>query len=67
MKTTFLEYYKMVLDKVSFDHYLFAKEYRKALNNLPPNEIDDLNDWLTIKGLHPMVRNSASLTQVVHK
>jgi hypothetical protein len=67
MKTTFLEYYKTVLDKVSFDHQLFAKEYRKALNNLPPNEIDDLNGWLTFKGLSPVPQNSAQLTQLVHK
>jgi hypothetical protein len=56
-----------VLDKVSFDHQLFAKEYRKALNNLPPNEVDDLNGWLTFKGLSPVPQNSAQLTQLVHK
>jgi hypothetical protein len=31
MRTTFLDYYKIILDKVSFDHRLFTKEYQKAV------------------------------------
>lgn len=46
MKTTFLDYYKMVLEKVSFDRQLFMKEYRKALGRLSENEVANLNTWL---------------------
>lgn len=52
MKTTFLDYYKIILDKVSFDRGLFTKEYRKALRELQANEIPYLNNWLRNKGLH---------------
>jgi hypothetical protein len=47
----------MVLDKVSFDHQLFTKEYRKATTMLQSNEIDDLNAWIRSKGLPPHVSN----------
>jgi hypothetical protein len=30
MKTSFLDYYKMILEKVSFDKKLMNKEYKKA-------------------------------------
>lgn len=46
----FLEYYKTILDKVSFDYDLFAKEYRKALNVLSPEETDALNVWIKVRG-----------------
>jgi hypothetical protein len=42
----FLEYYKTVLDKVSFDYDLFAKEYRKAVKVLTPDETTALNGWI---------------------
>jgi hypothetical protein len=42
----FFEYYKTVLDKVSFDYNLFAKEYRKAVNVLAPEETAALNAWI---------------------
>jgi hypothetical protein len=42
----FLEYYKTVLDKVSFDYKLFAKEYRKAINVLSSEETAALNAWI---------------------
>ena len=47
--TAFLDYYKMILDKVSFDRNLFYKEYRKAVRNLQPDEIAELNNWLSTK------------------
>lgn len=50
MKTTFLDYYKMILDKVSFDHNLLIKEYRKAMNTLSEDEAGNLNLWLKSKG-----------------
>jgi hypothetical protein len=51
MTNSFLDYYKMILDKVSFDSNLFAKEYQKATRNLHTHEIRDLNSWLRSKGL----------------
>jgi hypothetical protein len=61
MNTTFLEYYKNVLDKVSFDPRLFSKEYYKALRMLQSNEVNELNDWLRSRGLYPVVFKPASL------
>ena len=49
--TTFFEYYKTILDKVSFDPALFRKEYQKAKNSLGTSEIQDLNRWLHARGL----------------
>ena len=51
MNTSFLDYYKMILEKVSFDHALFLKEYSKAVRNLQPAETASLNAWLRSKGL----------------
>ncbi len=51
MNTSFLDYYKMILEKVSFDKALFIKEYGKALRGLQPSEIDKLNAWVKGKGL----------------
>ena len=51
MQNKFLNYYKLILDKVSFDRQLFMKEYRKALGWLSPREVDDLHRWLEAKGL----------------
>lgn len=45
MKTTMLEYMKIVLQKVSFDTRLFEKELRKALRSLLPHEVSNLRDW----------------------
>jgi len=51
MKNSFLEYYKIILDKVSFDPTLFTKEYQKATRSLRTDEVGDLNSWLQSKGL----------------
>ncbi|HYG18776.1 MAG TPA: hypothetical protein VD816_07600 [Ohtaekwangia sp.] len=53
MNTTFLDYYKMILDKVSFDPYLLNKEYKKAIRHLSTHEASDLNDWLKSRKLLP--------------
>lgn len=45
-KNTFLDYYKTVLEKVSFDYQLFSKEYRKAINTLSREETAALNTWI---------------------
>jgi type IV secretory pathway TrbF-like protein len=41
-----LEYYKVVLGKVSFDPVLFRKELRKAFRHLVEDEKIELRDWL---------------------
>lgn len=42
---TMLEYFKMILKKVSFDRFLFEKELRKSIARLVPPEVDVLRDW----------------------
>lgn len=51
MKNSFLDYYKVILDKVSFDNDLLVKEYRKAMRLLREDEIGELHRWLDQKGL----------------
>ncbi|PKA99888.1 hypothetical protein B0O79_3611 [Flavobacteriaceae bacterium MAR_2009_75] len=46
MAKAMLEYTKTVLKKVSFDSRLFLKELKKAVNNLLPDEIEELKLWL---------------------
>ena len=41
-----LKYYKIILEKVSFDKFLFKKEYYKALKYLNSNERIELRVWL---------------------
>jgi len=43
-----LEYYKTVLQKVSFDVKLFSKELKKAITKLLPEEIEELKAWLQV-------------------
>ena len=65
MKTKLLDYYKMILNKVSFDANLFVKEYQKAVRSLQINEVDDLNDWLKSNGLMVMASQSEKNRQTV--
>ena len=46
MARAMLDYTKTVLQKVSFDAKLFAKEVKKAVSRLLPNEIEELKIWL---------------------
>ncbi len=46
MKTSFLDYYKVILQKVSFDRKLFKKEYRKAIETLQESEAGILKRWI---------------------
>lgn len=55
MQTSFLDYYKMILEKVSFDQQLLSKEYRKARHVLRAHEAKQLDYWLKAKGLYPNV------------
>jgi hypothetical protein len=50
MRTSFLDYYKLILDKVSFDQDLFRKEYQKAKKGLMDHEWKELNQWLLDRG-----------------
>ena len=40
-----LEYFKTILQKVSFDQYLFEKELIKATQLLIPQELEELKGW----------------------
>ncbi|AWX43163.1 hypothetical protein HME9304_00150 [Flagellimonas maritima] len=46
MARAMLDYTKTVLQKVSFDTKLFAKELKKAVSRLLPSEIEELKIWL---------------------
>ena len=48
MARPMLEYYKTVLQKVSFDVKLFSKELKKAVSRLLPDEIEELKNWLRL-------------------
>ncbi len=48
MARPMLEYYKTVLQKVSFDVKLFSKELKKAISKLLPEEIEELKTWLQL-------------------
>lgn len=50
MNTSFLNYYKIILTKMSFDKDLLIKEYQKALRSIQQDEIEDLNQWLDASG-----------------
>jgi hypothetical protein len=45
MSITQLEYFKMILQKVSFDAILFEKELKKALKQLVKIDILALKKW----------------------
>ncbi len=46
MKQTTLEYYKFILERVSFDAILFEKEFKKAISNLPESDANELKAWV---------------------
>ena len=46
MARAMLDYYKLVLQKVSFDVKLFSRELKKAIKRLLPHEIEELKYWL---------------------
>lgn len=49
MKTSMLEYLKLILKKVSFDKSLFKKEYRKSLRMLGTDDAQALRQWIRIE------------------
>ena len=50
-KSSFLNYYKTILEKVSFDKRLLEKEYKKAKELLEGPEARDLDYWVKSQGL----------------
>ena len=46
MKQTTLEYYKFILERVSFDAILFENEFKKAISNLPESDANELKAWV---------------------
>jgi DNA replication protein DnaD len=56
------DYTKSVLEKVSFDPVLFAKELKKAVKKLLPYEIDQLRKWLMyFTTSHPELKTCLSV------
>ena len=47
--TTMLEYFKMILKKVSFERSLFEKELRKAIARLIVAAVAFLDRWLSLR------------------
>jgi hypothetical protein len=40
-----LDYVKLILEKVSFDQFLFEKELKKSIKQLIREELDELKNW----------------------
>lgn len=56
------DYTKSVLERVSFDPILFAKELKKAVKNLLPYEIEQLKRWLQFfTKEHPELKDCLSV------
>ena len=65
-ETTWLNYYKTILEKVSFDTFLLKKEYEKAKKMLLPHQEVHLDNWMQQKGYLNILgskRNASSLQQ----
>ncbi len=58
-KGSFLNYYKTILERVSFDTHLLEKEYKKAQNLLDGTESKELDYWLVSSGLVHKIRSSS--------
>jgi len=61
-----LEYFKMILEKVSFDKTLFRAEYYKAIRKLLKEELVELRKWCIEKfGIQYCVQAAPDLFPVV--
>ena len=54
-KKTFLNFYKLILEKVKFSPELFWKEYQKAIKLLDDSERNELNNWIYKNGINRKV------------
>jgi hypothetical protein len=43
-----IQYIKLILEKVSFDRYLFEKELRKALKSVVPDELIEFKNYFLL-------------------
>jgi len=50
-RNSYLDYYKTILEKVSFDGRLFNKEYLKARNSLCAEEVASLDEWIRSRNM----------------
>jgi len=50
-KKSYLQYYKIILAKVSFCNKLFRREYNKAVKLISPSEVIILDNWIRSKKL----------------
>lgn len=58
-----LKYVQTILEKVSFDLFLFEKELRKSITKfLKPNEVESLRNWC-----YQQFNNSDKHLQIVSK
>ncbi|MDN6280402.1 MAG: hypothetical protein L0J45_05295 [Psychroflexus sp.] len=48
MPSAMLDYTKEILNKVSFDAQLFARELAKAVQILQPHELDELKEFIMV-------------------
>ena len=55
----YLDYYKMILDRVSPYPDLFVKEYQKAERQLQASEVGDLNQWINCRGFMNLLNQRA--------
>ncbi len=62
MKTTMLDYCKLILQKVSFNRRLFLKEYRKSYRWLKPSECLHLRQWIK-QSRHQVVKENNRTTK----
>ena len=68
MKKTFLDYYKEILEKVSFDPHLLYKEYQKAIKSLDQSELQQFEAWIKEKGISSsLARTDRSRDQFFRK
>ena len=51
-----LDYYKVILDKVSFYPDLFVKEYGKAQRHLDASDVGNLNQWINTRGFQALLK-----------
>ncbi|MGC3947692.1 MAG: hypothetical protein QM762_24845 [Chryseolinea sp.] len=55
MTICYLEYFQLILQKVSFDRRLFNKEYGKAVRMLSSDQLKTLERWIQSRGLNHLM------------
>jgi hypothetical protein len=57
MQETMLNYCKTLLEKVSFDHMLLNKEYRKCMEYLNAGEKEKFEAWISCQDFSQRIRS----------